>query len=56
MTNELSNYLTFKACQYNRMQKNPLKGDDLKNWLKEQLINKTDLLKGWMKEAIEAGI
>lgn len=49
-------YLAFKITQYNRMQKIPLKGDELRQWIESQFENKTDLIKGFIREALAKGI
>ena len=55
MSNELMNYVTSKFTQYLRINGMELSEQEVKDFTKAQIEGKTDLLKGFIREAIAAG-
>ena len=51
----MNDYITFKANQYLRTSGSTMNREQSEAWLIFQVRNKTELLKGWMREAIAAG-
>ena len=49
-------FLIFKANQYLRVTGSTMNTEEAEAWLVSQIANKTDLLKGWIREAIAAGV
>ena len=55
MKNELKDYLASKFTQYFRINGMELSEQEVKDFTKAQIEGQTDLLKGFIREALAAG-
>ena len=48
------NFVAFKALQHLRINGIELTNEELEKFIEDQIVNKTEILKGWMREAMAA--